>query len=405
MRPRLRPIALLIVVANLPPAVDAITLEDYVDPNSAWAEAFVTGQFAANNRNFNAERANQSLPDAVIDSGATLPRSDYQTSYSLTLNANYRQVFSTLPLVWSLEANATGTVSRGETNGTGSSDNITSTAVGLYDNYRERNPNQFWFAGGEFRDETPDADPYAFVQAGVGYGRVINATALARAIRLVFVLQEYRLLTIYPSDVVLLYLAQTINREQEYRARLGDDGYREAWYDEIEETLLGAGLIDGSGLGALGVIKMDEVLLRENINTREHGFVARFGVGYLVSDPGGDEGEPAANLSFRYAKPFGNRAQLIEDASFSRSFEDGAETSFRNALSYTFEISDVVDWVNNWSHVRQQGNTSDTLTSGFVYDISNTLEINIDLSLSRSDEDVISGVKGRLTTALRYRLR
>ncbi|MEM6988044.1 MAG: hypothetical protein AAF499_16085 [Pseudomonadota bacterium] len=126
---------------------------------------------------------------------------------------------------------------------------------------------------------------------------------------------------------------------------------------------------------------------------------------FWISDPGGDEGDPAVNLSFRYAKPFGYRAQLIEDASFSRSLEEGAQTSFRNQLSYSYEVSDVIDWVNNWSHVRQQGNTSDTLTSGFIYDISNTFELDLALSLSRADEDVLSGFKGRLTTAIRYRLR
>ncbi|MEM7379333.1 MAG: hypothetical protein AAF460_17750 [Pseudomonadota bacterium] len=401
----LRASVLSLSLLAVPLAGVGITLEDYVDPNSEWEEAFVVGQFAANNRNFNAELANQSQSQAAIDSGSVLPRSDFQSSYSLTINADYRRVFSTLPLVWSIEGNATGTLSRGTDNGAGSADNITSSAVGRYDSYRDRNPNQFWFAGGEFRDETPGADAFAFVQAGVGYGRVINATALARAIRMVSVLQEYRLLTIYPSDVVLLHLAQTINREAEYRARLGEDGFREAWYDDIEETLLGAGLIDGQGLGALGVIKIDEVLSRENINTREHGFVTRLGVGYLVSDPGGDEGDAAVNLNFRYAKPFGNRGQLIEDASFSRSLERGGQGSFRNQLSYTYEISDVVDWVNNWSHVRQQSDTSDTLTSGFIYDISNTFELDLSVSVSRSDEDAVSGVKGRLNTALRYRLR
>lgn len=401
----LRCLVFVIVACASPLRVHGISLEDYVDPNSAWDEAFVTGQFAANNSEFNAERANQSQAQTDIDNGNVLPVGDFQSSYNLTLNANYRRVYSTLPLVWSFEASATGTVSRGEAQGARSTDNITSAAVGRYDNYRERDPNQFWFAGGEFRDDSPGDDPYTFVQAGLGYGRVINATALARAIRLVSVLQDYQLLTIYPSDVVLLHLAQTINREDEYRASLGEDGYREAWYDELEETLLGAGLIDGTGLGALGVIKIDEVLNRENINTREHGFVARLGVGYVVSDPGDDQGDVAANLNFRYAKPFGNRGQLIEDASYSRSLERSGEGTFRNQLVYTFEYSDVVDWVNNWSHVRQQGSRSDTLTSGFVYDVSNTLELDIALSLSRTDDDAVNGLKGRLTTSLRYRLR
>ncbi len=396
---------LMATACLLTPALYAITFEDYVDPNSQWDEAYVTGQFAANNTAFNAEQANQSLTQAEIDAGASLAREDFQGSYDLTLNANYRRVFSTLPLVWSLEASATGSLSRGDERGARSTDNIASRAVGRYDNYRERYPNQFWFTGGEFRDDSPGNDPYAFVQGGIGFGRAINATALAKALRLVSVLQDYSLLTIYPSDVVLLHLAQTINREPEYRANFGDDGFREAWFDQIEETLIGAGLIGGTGLGALGVIKMDEVLIRENINTREHGLVARIGIGYVISDPAGNEGEPAINLNFRFAKPFGYRAQLIEDASFSRSLERSGTGTFRNQLIYTYEMSDVVDWVNNWSHIRQEGNRDDTLSSGFVYDISNTLEFDLALILSRSDEDAVSGVKGRLSTSLRYRLR
>ncbi len=402
------------VAALVSPALQAITLEDYVDPNSAYEDAYAEGTFEMDNKNNNTNSYLQSQAENEGDPDSVTPI--FQTSYDLEMSARYRKVFSSLPLAWNYEAIVSGRMSQqgsypeGSDSQNVSSEDMTMSISGVYDRYLDTNPNVFWFGEGDFIYQTDRDHPRTELDAGVGYGRVITATPLAKALRVMEDFQRFGLLTAYPSDVVMMEIAQIINKEEEYESKYGPDEYRRAWYEAIETVLLGGGLINGDGLGALGVIKLDDVLTKENIATREHGWFARSAYSYVIQDFDGSRGESGLKLSFKYAKPYGYKGQLIEDVSLVRTLGSDGGTSIENKLSYTYEVSDVVDWENTWSVSRfKTGSsayqTSNSLQSKFGYEISNVFKFNVSIDLVDSGDDYVKGVRGRVTTGVEYRLR
>jgi len=290
------------VLAVTSGAVQAITLEDYIDPNSKYEDAYVNGSFRIAN-----EAAN-----ATNTTGTNAPL--VGNSLDLNLNVDFSRVDSTLKRVKTLEASAGGSLKKDDN---GTLDNIGANLSASYDKYFDEAPNAFWYGSSTLGYE-PNREEELAVDAtvGVGVGRVINATSLAKALRLVEELQNNRLLNSYPNDAVMLAIAQLINKELEFRSDLGEDDYRTGWYQAIEGTLDGAGVLADGGLGALGVIKIDEVLSAESISTRKHGWVARVGATAILQDHDGNDAKPAFSIGFEYAKPYGYRGQLINDATY-----------------------------------------------------------------------------------------
>lgn len=384
----------------------AITLEDYVDPNSAYEDAYALGSFSMQNKNYNTNAFSAEGGDDNV----------YQTSYDLSLSANYRRVFNSLPLGWTYRAEMIGQMNQAAfrpadtDRDSSNSESLFALVEGNVDRYLDRNPNVFWFGGGNLRYDSNYDDPAAEVRGGVGYGRVINATPLAKALRVMEDFQRFGLLTAYPSDVVMIEIAQIINKEEEYESKYGADEYRRVWYEAIETVLMGGGLINGDGLGALGVIKLDDILNEETISAREHGWRASAGVSYVIRSLNGDEGDPGLGISFRYAKPYGYKGQLIEDFNFSSPLDGEGDTTLDNKLSYTYEVSDVVDWQNTWRlHIVNadvsDDITSNSLTSSFIYEINNVLKFEFNVNLHDGDDDAVDGVRGSVTSGIRYRLR
>jgi len=403
-----RVLTVAITAAMFAPTLQAITLEDYVDPNSTYEEAHAVGSFVMENQNYSRQIGGETPDDDTV----------FQTAYDLQMSANYRKVFSSLPLYWTYSADVSGNMKQQgsyRSDIAGSESNSTSEALvgtisGDYDRYLQSNPNVFWFGNGEFIYNTEYDDPRALLNMGVGYGRVINATPLAKALRVIEDFQRFGLLTAYPSDVVMIEIAQIINKEAEFESKYGLSEYRRAWYEAIETVLMGGGLINGDGLGALGVIKLDDVLNIENISPREHGWRAAAGVSYVIKDFDGSEGDPGLSLSFRYAKPYGYKGQLIEDVTFGRTIDGDGDTTLQNELSYTYEVSDVVDWQNSWklrlvSSDTETDSTSNEFISKFAYEINNVLTFDVTLNIYDSDVDYVSGVRSRVTTGVKYRLR
>jgi len=373
-------------------AAQAITLEDYVDPNSRYEDAYVNGSFRAANEAANATADDD---DTTVDSVGD--------SIDLELDLDYERVNSTTQRVKTFSGNIGGSV-KSDDNGT--RDNLGADATLTYDKYFEKYPKAFWFGSGTL-DYLPDSEEEIAADAtvGLGYGRVINATPLAKALRLVEEFQKYGLLSAYPADDVMLRVAQIINKEREYESRLGIDDYRTGWYQDIESEFETAGILADDGLGALGVIKIDEVLTEESISTRKHGWVARAGATAIIQDHQGNDSEPAFSLGFEYAKPYGYRGQLIDEATYLL----GDNSVFKNELSYTYEISNTIDWENSWELILQQPDQGDDLmtnrlSSGFAYEISNLLTLGTGLTVTDNDFDEADAA-AVFQTNLRYRLK
>lgn len=372
-------------------SAQAITLEDYVDPNSRYEDAYINGSFRAANEAANVTGNEEANEDDVL----------IGDSIDLNLNVDFARVNSSMERVKKLTASIGGSLKKDDI---GTRDNIGANVKGSYDKYFDQNPNAFWY-GSSALDYEPNREEEIAADAtlGLGYGRVINATPLAKAIRLVEEFQKYGLLKAYPDDDVMLSVAQIINKEREYISRMGEDEYRTGWYQDIESEFNNAGIMSDEGLGALGVIKIDQVLNEESISTRKHGWVARAGATAIIQDHDGNTGEPAFSIGFEYAKPYGYRSQLINEATYLI----GDNSSLRNKLSYTYEVSNSVDWENVWElrlDQPEQGDDimSNRLSSGFSYEISNLLTLNTGVTvIDQEDTDT----SAELTTSIKYRLK
>jgi len=389
-------------IATTPLMADAVELEDYLVANSSYDDAFVAGSV-----------------NAVEPSG---DNPDEQIGYNYSINADYQKVFSTLPRSWSytvgFNANGNRSSSSTETMDNPDFDPANPTAApaqitvdtesnndwqisleGVVDNYfhQSQYPLAFWFGQGIYRSQDSLPDDELAATVGVGYGRVYNATPLAKVIRIVEELNEEGLLTGPIPDSVALEAAEIIDREDEFISRFGKDEYKPDFYAAIEGALARSGaLLDGK-FGALGALTADEVLEDEPISNRRHGWVVRVGVGFQASDLSGlADNDPKLLAQWEYAKPFGYKGQFINLFSFEPVFGNETLTSFRNEMSYTYELTDLIDWINTWDLTYTRGDdengdsletTNHIITSRYSFDIGNTLDYFVGLRLNQTDID------------------
>jgi hypothetical protein len=245
---------MLFTVSTIPTATLAIELTDYTTVDSFYDEAYVTGRF-------NLRSGNQD-----------------QTSFDGSTFGYYDSVYSTLPRVLSFRFDGALDFKRGSASGDSTEEGYNLLTSGSIDNYFNETDKLFWFGSGKLgyhKDISEDDadDPYAKVGGGIGYGRVINATPLADVLRFVEELMAYGVLTREPSDQTYLELAAIVARETEFKSRYGLSDYEQHWFDEMETILQKAGLLKDKKLGAVGVLKMHQVLFEERISIRKHGWL------------------------------------------------------------------------------------------------------------------------------------
>lgn len=382
-------------VLSLTTMANAIELTDFREPNTSFDEAYV--DFSAN--------ANSGNQD--------------QTSYNAFLSAFYNKRTSTEKRVWGFGIDGNGEASRGPGEDDDSESDFGFSASANTDTYfSEQNEKVFYFAAGSYAHQDSAIDDNIGVTVGLGYGRVWNATPLAKALRIQEALNGYGLLSSDMSDQELLALAAIIGLEDEYRSRNGPDEFRGPWYTDMEQVMADAGVLPDGELSALGTVKLDEVLFDEPVSARRHGWLVRGGAGFQSSDfLGITDNDPKLLFELEYAKPHGLRGQLLETASYEPVFGDNVVQRLTNQLSYSYEVSDRIDWVNSWVLSFQQADDDDktrfitnTLTSAVAYHLTNRLDLGLTLAaVDTSDKPNLDAGNDDVATSailgLRYRLK
>ena len=392
--------AIAAALAGTPLFAGAVQLEDYLVANSSYEEAFFNATFNAGDSARNE-----------------------QTSYDFNMNTRFQKTFSTLPRSWSYTlagfANAVqfGTTPQQQVfdedgnavlNADGtpqtidlpdSNEDYGLSAEGTIDTYfvNSSYPKAFWFGQGRFETQDSAEDDDISATVGIGYGRVYNATPLAKVIRIVEELNEEGLLTGPIPDSVALEAAEIIDREAEFISKFGQDEYRRDYYAAIEAALARSGAVRDGKLGALGALTMDEILEDDPISVRKHGWTVRLGAGYQASDLGGlASNDPKLLFQWEYAKPRGYKGQFINLLTYEPVFGDETTQVIRNSMSYTYEMSDRVDWVNTWDVTLRDGTDEDginqesvshQLQSSYLFHLNNRLDYDITLKLNQTDFD------------------
>jgi len=362
--------ALIAVAGNVSAEV---TLYDYTEATSAYQDAYLTGQFNATDGNGHS-----------------------QTAYNANLALDYDRVISSPNRNLGLTFNADGSISRGSAAGASSDSNYLATGGVTADNYfRPNSKGLFWYGSGEIGIKK-SADTFSKIGVGLGYGRVVNVTPMAKAIRLIEALREQGSLTANPSKATYLKIAQVISREDEYKSKFRLGNYEQQWITDIEQELVASGQVRGS-LSAAGVIEARDVLINEGISSRKYGWLVRGGLGLILSNyDGTDGGDPSLDIGAEYHRPLSNDTQFSNVAKFSSIFGDD-DTGYRlnNNMSLTHELSDKIDWENTWlldyskaGDAGGQDLTTNTLSSTFRYYLNNQLDLTATAKASNTDDDI-----------------
>jgi len=365
------------LLTALPTAAFAIELTDYLDPNYQYQNAEMGLQF--------------NMSDGNQD----------QVSYNGIANITYDMEYSTLPLKWDVYLNGTTDFSRGSDEGESSTKNIIIDGDTTVKKYLGDYTGTFVYGGLVLgvRDleGSEDNDPYAKVSAGLGYGRITNATPLMEAIRCIEDMTKYGLISGVVTDATYLKLADVIAKESEYKSRYSNREYEKYWYESMEVVFQEAGILRNESLGALGIIRIQDILTDEQVLQRKHGWETGVQIDYLISDYSGEDDDPGMGVYYEYAKPYGLKWQLIDRVEYSTILVDGdfgdSAQKISNALELTYEISDKIDWENSWNLDiiwEADSDTDDTylnkVDTALRFYLSNTIDARAGLEFNHKDQ-------------------
>lgn len=250
--------------------------------------------------------------------------------------------------------------------------------------------------------------PASAVTVGLGYGRFIEATALAKAVRIEeFLIKEGELNSHLPKGAIL-ELSKIINRENEYKDRYGET-YEKEWYRDMEAVMRESGLLKEGELGAMGILRIEEVLEREDIADRFYGWDVALGTKFDITTPYEDQDRPIANLDVTasYARPIAWQWQISERITMNTPFDSfGSAYSLSLSSDISYELSNRIDL--RLRHLfrlskPEGGDTENSQALGisFIYYIENNLNLVATEQIEIvPDEDITSN----FTVVLNYRV-
>lgn len=360
-----------ILVSTTSSVLADVTLYDYEEPSSAYEDAYVSGRLNVNSGNQD------------------------QTSHDLSVDMNYERVFSSPDRDVTVDADLQGSSKRGGDEGDETVENYLGTASTSVNNYfKPGSRGGFWYGDAEVGVKKGADDPRVKAGVGVGYGRVVNVTPMAQALRLVEALRAKQRLTSDLSKAEYNQVARIIAKETEYRTKYGSAEYQQFWITDIENALKASGKTSGE-LGAAGILKAYDVLVNERISTRKYGWVVKGGVSEVLKDYDGSNSKPALDVAAEYHKPLSNRTQFSNEASASAILQDDDKSyTAKNIMNLTHEVSDRIDWINTWStnfdhnDADDADTTTNALSSTYRYYITNKLAFDTVVALSKVDDDI-----------------
>lgn len=205
----------------------------------------------------------------------------------------------------------------------------------------------------EFGDSSENR-PELNLFAGVGYGRQVNATPLAKAIIIDEELRRSRVTSKYLPKSTMLAIARIIDRESEYKSKYKQI-YKPKLIEDIQKEIAASGLGDPALMNSIGYYRIESVLF-ENFegsinysftNPRYYGGDIRLGAEFqlLTRNEIIETPNPFLALRARYGYPIGLNHQLFASL--------GIRTPFDSTFGKAWEGDGRVDyWYNMTNRVR-----------------------------------------------------
>ncbi len=305
---------------------------------------------------------------------------DSVTSNRAAVAAKLRWFYSSLPFAWFIDFDGSGGKEFGEwTHSALLRASIRKYILADYD----------WFGYGQLNlhHQKGYERIASDVTAGTGYGRFIDATALAKAVRIEEQLLKEELLTDHLPKETMIRIANIIEREAEYRDKY-KEVYEVYWLKDIEQELEKSGKLKEQKLSAIGVFRIRQVLfgLNQIVNPRYFGWDLSLGVNVVITTPDTTApGAPRFALSGRFSYPIGWRMQINTlgelytpmDSSFFKNF------AARLSFDYIYELSNRINFILGYTldaDAAAASVVSHFIDASFLYYVESNLSIGIGAS-------------------------
>ena len=168
------------------------------------------------------------------------------TANNASANLTFNSFYSSLPFSWQLNVNANG----GKSFADWTHDITIQPEIHKY-----IWDDKDWFGSASLyvRHANTFKQIESDVTVGGGYGRYINATALAKAVRIEEHLIKEGVVKDHMPKETMINIAKIIERESEFQGVYGAT-YEKVWYEAIEKEIRDSGFLVGNALGAIGIL-------------------------------------------------------------------------------------------------------------------------------------------------------
>jgi hypothetical protein len=332
---------------------------------------------------------------------------DSVTTNQFNINGAFNTFYTSLPFSWDLSINASLS---------GKYADSTRAAYNLAANinkYFTQKTAAFYFAGvtssylrqSEFGHENR---PQIDILGGIGYGRLIDATSMAKAIRIDEDLRKYGVTSAYLPRTSMQEIAKIIDRESEYKT-LYKSIYEYKIIGDILKVVEASGVAGQFTGSSLSYFRIREVLFGINqfINPRYYGGDIRAGVGYTLLTRNDSLNNPPAtlNLQGRYSYPIDLHQQINLLASAKTPFDSAFGTLYEGTgnVNYSYNLTNRISFVAGYTitMTQQIDNILDTngavvgaierdfstpnhiLTAGFNFYLENYITLSITAGLNK----------------------
>lgn len=224
------------------------------------------------------------------------------------------------------------------------------------------------------------------LKVGFGYGRYINATALAKAVRIEGHLIKDNVISAPLSKETMIAIANIIEREDEYKG-IYEATYETYWLDDITEEIKKSGAISGEGLESIGVLRMRQVLfnINERVNPRYYGWDVSTGIRFPMSTRDKSPvGNPMFSLAAEYSYPISWNMQVNSNAKIDSPLDSAFFNQYEMVLTldFIFELSNRINFVTTYELVGHKPYNVNieylhNLSSSFWYYIENNIYFTV----------------------------
>lgn len=326
-----------------------------------------------------------------LDGTYNWAQSSYSDSTIVTANNAratlfFNSFYTSLPFAWFLQVNAIG----GKTFADWNHDITITTSIRKY---IWNDKDWFGFISPDARHVNTFKQIESNVKVGGGYGRYINVTALAKAVRIEEHLIKEGVIKDHLPKETMIKIANIIERESEFQLVYGTT-YEKQWYEAIEKEIRDSGYLVGNALGAIGILRIQEVLkgINEIVNQRYYGWDLNLGVLFNITKRDKSSPDPPAlAVGGEFSYPIGWSSQI--DA-FAKANTPVDSAFFKQVITsagvnYLYELSNRINFVAGYgiNYITPSAGKSyadHNLTCSFVFYIENYINLVITANMVRS---------------------